>query len=438
MVALADPLAPPRQALQSSGTERESHHSVTAKWYDVALFCSYGLLNNGLICVVYGAAQDITESFGYPNSAPSVTFVSTLSAIAGPLLLLTWPLRCAGYRTRAVVACLLGLIGLLLLAFSTQALAADGPEGKSPVGLVVGWAGVIFVALQQSIGENCACIRFRRFSTLALSCWGAGTGFAGIFPPLIYGAIAHWPLSSRFLAVVPILVINFVICLRVYDAGRTRDAARSFVEDGVSVPGNHEAVDGGLTSNERPAPIDGEPGIAYACYVIGIFSGVYGLEYFIFPTLVDRATKCPPTAALGDQAYNNSWVAYNIGVTFSRGSIAFFQFPCLWLVMVLQTVNVVFWVVEVNVHALVQMRTFGYVLQYVWMVFVGLMGGTAYANCIRTFHSSARIPANRRDQLINYAFAVSMLVILASTGLGELLDNTLITTEAVTRNCPHP
>merc|ERR1711865_147415 len=89
---------------------------------------------------------------------------------------------------------------------------------------------------------------------------------------------------------------------------------------------------------------------AFAWCVIAVFSGVYGLEYFIYPTLVDRSTKCAPTSPLGNQAYNNSWIAYNIGVTLSRGSIAFFEFPCIWLVAILQAINVVGWAIEVDTH----------------------------------------------------------------------------------------
>jgi len=450
MEALDDPL--PSDDMSST--------SSTAKWKtyvntDVVLFISYGLLNNGVVCVVYGAAQDITNSFGYPDMAPSVVFWSTVSCILGPLLLLSWPLRKAGYRTRALVACALGLAGLLLLAISTQLFAAAENE-QSPVGLFLGMVGVVLVALQQSIGENCACMRFRRFSKMALSCWGAGTGIAGIVPPLVYGLISHWPLYTRFLAVVPILPVYFIVCISVYNAGRRRDVTRSLIEDGVCIdvsdPSLSPPDQGARDVAERKQPADPEANVAatppheeirtassaYAWYIIGIFSAVYGLEYFIFPTLVDRATKCPATAAFGEQAYNTSWICYNIGVTLSRASIAFFQFPCLWVVFVLQAFNVAGWAFEVNTQSLARMGNAGYCLQYAWMVFVGLMGGTAYANCIRTFHCSSKVPSARRDQLINIAFAVSMAVILASTGLGELIDNTILTTENLMRHCPVP
>merc|ERR1740130_2421116 len=108
----------------------------------------------------------------------------------------------------------------------------------SLVGMVVAMVAVFLSGLQQSLGENCACMRFRRFSKVALSCWGAGTGMAGIFPPMVYSSIAGLPLYQRFLVAIPILAFYFVICIVVYNAGKAaqeRDAERSFLEDGVIV-----------------------------------------------------------------------------------------------------------------------------------------------------------------------------------------------------------
>lgn len=423
------------EALPMARTQAQS------KWYDVVLFIAYGLLNNGLICVCYGAAQDIVNVYGFPDSAPLVTLISTVAAIAAPILLMSWPLRITGYRVRCIVSCVIGLVGLLMLAVSTETMRS------STVGMVVGMTGVFFVGLQQALGENCACVRFRRFSKHALSCWGAGTGLAGIFPPMLYSAISGLELSVRFIIVVPLLAVYFGICVAVYNAGtsaRRRDAEVSYREDGVRV-GSYEAAspgvddvhaeEGELRRGEHSDTISATR-FGFAAYVIIVFTGVYGLEYFIFPTLIDRATKCPWTSPLGKQAYNNSWISYNIGVTISRGSIAFFQFPCLWLLLILQAVNVGFWTVEMKTHSLQALGGKGYMIQYSWMVWIGLMGGTAYANCIRQFHCSPRIPAEKRDMLINFTFMVSMMMILASTGLGELLENTIWTVADVTRNCP--
>lgn len=67
---------------------------------------------------------------------------------------------------------------------------------------------------------------------------------------------------------------------------------------------------------------------------------------------------------------------------------------------------------------------------------MGLMGGSAYANSIHVFNHSPRISAEKRDRLVNYAFALSMVCMLSSTGLGMVLDNTVLTYNEIRKNCP--
>mmetsp|Transcript_49530 Transcript_49530/g.111233 ORF Transcript_49530/g.111233 Transcript_49530/m.111233 type:complete len:478 (-) Transcript_49530:45-1478(-) len=420
---------------------------------DVPLFLFYGLLNNAVINIAFGAAQDIVTGFGYPDAAPLITTMSTTAAITGPTLLMCWPLNCIGFRSKALVATSLAMLGLLIMSVSAETLAAK--DKKSPLGLTLALVAGLLLGLQQSLGENIANMRFQRCSKLAFSMWGAGTGVAGILPPLAYGLVSGWRLSLRFLVGVPLLCLYLVVCTRVYAASR-REAVQTFIEDNVVVISDiledrevqqlQRQRTGPLAATGQPEPVEDTASaggastlgfVCYAFYATFVFSGVYGLEYTIFPTLLDRSTKCPPTASVGKGAYNNSWIFYNVGVTLSRGSILLFEFPHLWLLIVAQAINVVLWAVEVHVHFIARMGARGYMLQYLWMTWVGLMGGAAYANCLRAFHCSPRIPTSKRDRCINVAFLTANVVILSSTLLGTLLDNTVLTEEIVVRGCPH-
>ena len=51
---------------------------------------------------------------------------------------------------------------------------------------------------------------------------------------------------------------------------------------------------------------DAEDAGAHGWGIVAVFSGVYGFEYFVFPTLVDRENQCPPTSPLGVSAYTKS------------------------------------------------------------------------------------------------------------------------------------
>ena len=90
----------------------------------------------------------------------------TFAGVTGPALL-AGPLRSTGFRTRLTIATTLGLAGLFTLAFTCTA-----PALRSADGLAVALFAAYLVGLQQSIGENCGCARFRRLPPIAFSAWG--------------------------------------------------------------------------------------------------------------------------------------------------------------------------------------------------------------------------------------------------------------------------
>merc|ERR1719359_358271 len=116
---------------------------------------------------------------------------------------------------------------------------------------------------------------------------------------------------------------------------------------------------------------------------------VYALEYFIYPGLVDRDTLCPMVSGfLAQNTFTLSWMAYNVGVTISRGSVAFFQIERLWILTFLQFVNAVLWSAEAITHTLPKLfGVQGYYMMVAWMVWVGFMGGGCYANCMHAFNT---------------------------------------------------
>merc|ERR1712196_686779 len=165
--------------------------------------------------------------------------------------------------------------GLLILVFVCMAPALRGPGG-----LLVALIATFLLGLQQSIGETSGCIRFRRLPPIALSCWGAGTGIAGVVMPLLYTLISHLHLADRFLCMLPVVAIYLAVSTALYYVSK-RDSTRLYEpdDDGLEVS---EEFEMSLTPSENSTEHHGQK-------VAAMFAAVYGLEYFIFPTLVDRA-----------------------------------------------------------------------------------------------------------------------------------------------------
>jgi battenin len=86
---------------------------------------------------------------------------------------------------------------------------------------------------------------------------------------------------------------------------------------------------------------------------------------------------CAHVRRLEKNAYPVLAFCYQFGVLISRSSISLIQIRRVWIITTLQALNFVAWLI----HALRPFMPLG--VQFVWMVFVGLMGGASY---ISTFY----------------------------------------------------
>jgi hypothetical protein len=360
------------------------------------------------------------------DAAPSVTMVTTFSGLTGPALL-AGPLRSTGFRTRLWIASGLALTGLFILAFTCMT-----PALRSADGLTVALFAAFVLGLQQSIGENCGCIRFRRLAPIAFSSWGVGTGIGGIVMPFLYSVISDLPLAQRFLHMIPVLALYLAVSTALYYVSK-RDATSECTTP-TSAGGKEELAERLAMSFEIEA---GEPpSQVYGYKVAAMFACVFGCEYFIFPTLVDRATVCPATAPLGAEGFSRCWIAYNVGLMISRASIAYFRWRRIWLLVLLQAANVAVGTVAVFWQLVPRVGTAGYALMYLWMVWVGLLGGFAYVNCIQEMNTSPKIPAAKRDMFVNLLFGCSESAIFLSCLLGYSLNQNILSFDRITTACP--
>jgi len=129
-------------------------------------------------------------------------------------------------------------------------------------------------------------------------------------------------------------------------------------------------------------------------------------------------------------------MAYNVGLMLSRASIAYFRWRRLWLLVLLQAANVAVWTAAVFWQLIPRAGTLGYILMYLGMVWVGLLGGFAYVNCIHEINTSPKIPAAKRDMFVNLLFGCSESSIFLSCLLGYALNQKTLSFERITTACP--
>lgn len=166
--------------------------------------------------------------------------------------------------------------------------------------------------------------------------WGAGTGIAGILGAGLYSFLAgHVGLgdASIFALMLPSVLLYWL-------------AFHYLHSQAVHVEGGGMSVDDSESGGQtRSAPLtlaSAKKACASSGSIMFHMVAVYCLEYTIFPGLADRETLC-----FSKIWFSIMWMAYNIGVTLSRLSVAFFRIRHLWLLTGFQFLNVVGWTLEV-------------------------------------------------------------------------------------------
>jgi len=162
---------------------------------------------------------------------------------------------------------------------------------------------------------------------------------------------------------------------------------------------------------------------------------VYALEYMITSGFLQAVTTCAPTSSWLANSDNNNpllWAMYNVGVTLSRASVACFRLRRIWLLTLLQAINVVLWALFASAQWIAHWHSDAPLyVACVHMIFVGFMGGACYANCMYLFNTSAGIPDKFRELGINMGFFFSNIGIIIATGLVTLLKSNVLSKDAL-------
>jgi battenin len=130
---------------------------------------------------------------------------------------------------------------------------------------------------------------------------------------------------------------------------------------------------------------------------------VYLFEYFINQGLFEMV-YFPNTFVDHEQQYQWYQVTYQIGVFISRSSVNIIHIKYIWIMAILQGLNVIFFVFEA-----IYMFVPNIWIIFGLIAFEGLLGGGAYVNTF--YRMSKEIPATRRE------YAMSVVTLSDSLGI---------------------
>ncbi|KAG7198656.1 hypothetical protein KM043_006013 [Ampulex compressa] len=379
-----------------SSTERRSSDDFDeesmvkrTRWRNLIAFWILGLCNNYGYVVMLSAAHDILDdksasNESYENSTVNGTDIRACNTVStGAILLadilpslvikITVPFLPFLIHARLATCVLFSAAGFLLVSLST-----------------IEWLtilGVVITSISSGLGEVTLLSYSHQYPKQVISTWSSGTGGAGIIGAASYAGLTTF-LNTRdtllIMLIVPILQgITFWFILV--------HPARS------SVPITKNGIDSQEQIIETPKKgfkdkINLVPGLLKYMIPLGL---VYLFEYFINHGLYELIEFNGIWLSHPEQ-YRWLQVDYQIGVFISRSSVNLITINKIWIMAVLQFVNVIIMLFE----------SIYYYIPNIWIVFAivlweGLLGGGAYVNTF--YRMSTEIP--RSDLKISLGIA---------------------------------
>lgn len=256
--------------------------------------------------------------------------------------------------------------------------------------------GVSMTSLASGLGEPTFLAYSSYFNKNVISTWSSGTGGAGIAGSLAFTVLIAVGLSNRqtllVMISVPILELATFFFL-------LRKPASSKIEDQYKGDDVAEEDDTPPMRSMREKIIFTKTLIRYMIPLML----VYFFEYFINQGLFELV-YFPDIFLSWSQQYQWYQVTYQIGVFISRSSVNLVQIKYIWIMAVLQGLNVVFFTFEMYF-----MFTPTIWIIFGMIFFEGLLGGGAYVNTF--YRMSKEIPAVRRE------YSMSVVTLSDSVGI---------------------
>ncbi|KAJ7313885.1 hypothetical protein JRQ81_005660 [Phrynocephalus forsythii] len=356
-------------------------------------FWLLGLCNNFAYVVMLSAAHDILSHQKVPpangtgpvphNSNSSrydcnpISTGAVLLADILPTLLIKFSapfcIHLFPYGLRVAICILTAWGSFLLVAFST--------------GTAQSMAGVVLASISSGLGEITFLALTSFFDSAVVSAWSSGTGGAGLIGAVSYLGLTEAGLSPQHtllvMTVVPVIMqasYSFLLAPPPQaprcgwgSTQKSRQASSMLQEPLLGAKGTPQdnTRSPQLSLQEKGQVVKG-----LLKYLIPL-AIVYFAEYFINQGLFELLYF--PTAPFSHpQQYRWYQMLYQAGVFISRSSATCIRIRKIWLLAVLQYLNMVFLLVAVSYMFLPSIY-----LVFALILYEGLLGGAGYVN---TFH----------------------------------------------------
>ncbi|GAB6022239.1 G1/S-specific cyclin cln3 [Chamberlinius hualienensis] len=376
---------------------------------NLVAFWLLGLCNNYAYVIMLSAAHDIlgeegasgndTDTSGFnPDrdcSAMSTGAILLADILPSVIIKIIAPFFLYFTFLQVSITIILSLLSFIAVAFANASWLT--------------YTGVAFASLSSGLGETTLLRYSTAYTKNVISTWSSGTGMSGVLGSFSYAAITSTGLSPRdtllTMTVIPVLMAVSYFIILVHpnkmmkikekiqsenihqpvettgDTGNENTLSENNIDDGIDY--DFEVVEDANKKEVLPLTYKNMFLLIVPLLKFMIpLSLVYMAEYFINQGLVELI-YFRDISISHDEQYRWYQVLYQIGVFISRSSVNFFQIEKLWILPILQFINVIIFVCE----------AYYLFIPSIWIVFVlilyeGLLGGLSYVN---TFYKITQV-----------------------------------------------
>ncbi|XP_059160504.1 battenin-like [Physella acuta] len=430
--------------------EKDDKNGQKRNWRNLVAFWIFGLCNNFAYVVMLSAAHDILKE-DEKSSGHNITtvLVNKTQNETDPSFL-----ECNTVSTGAIL--LADILPTLVVKFTFPFFLEKIPYGIK-ISLVAVFAlssflivalahamwlsilGVVFASVSSGLGEIAFLSLTTFYSRNVVSLWSSGTGGAGIFGSLVYAGFTSAGLSPRdsllIMVVIPVLMMVAYLFILDKPEEKEHNLEMSFKKLGSVSDNSVTGLEGSTVTlyrmNSNDVVIEQTTEITkYTLtlkekvrliptlfkYMIPLTLVYFG-EYFINQGLHELLYFNGQWLSKSEQ-YRWYQVDYQIGVFISRSSVNLIHIKALWVLPVLQFVNL----------ALLTCQIFYRYIPNIWIIFAivlweGLLGGAAYVN---TFYKITNdVSADKKEYCISMA-AISDSIGIALAGAAAIPSHNAI------------
>lgn len=389
-----------------------------------------GTLNNLVYVVILSSAQSIAGSF---DALSYIGVVAWANVSFGMLirLLNTFYWLDSSHNTRIIYCSVFSCISMIGLAVSVH------------INFISCILCIVVLGCCSSLGESVVLGYMRLGESNLVSAWSSGTGCAGVSGTLIYLLLysgMKLQNSTVYMILMPSSIIYYMSWRYIYNKSKQHKLlSNELLNDEPGATGsdnshlNITAIDTShshsvsysINSNDDELIVQRSnyQVLKYILSTATQLSLVYLAEYVISIELASRSNPLSIHKSYSwwyVNAYEILAFCYQLGVLVARSSISYLQIKRIYILTLLQAINLMIWLLHVYTQFM------PLYMQLIAMFYVGLLGGFMYLNVFTILMNDTKLTPSQRELAVNYTQIAINLGIVASSIIDIVIEKLLL------------